>query len=97
VAHRLVSQETMNAMFTVYTPCPPGGCALPSDRGYGYGWFIAGESGQTLIYHLGHIDGYLTYNGFSQPDDVTVVLLSNLETTAVLADSLRLAAMARSD
>jgi CubicO group peptidase (beta-lactamase class C family) len=97
VAHRLVSQETMNAMFTVYTPCPPGGCALPSDRGYGYGWFIAGESGQTLVYHLGHIDGYLTYNGFSQPDDVTVVLLSNLETTAVLADSLRLAAMARSD
>jgi hypothetical protein len=45
---------------------------------------------------LGRIDGFLTYNGFSRPDDITVVLLSNLETTAVLGDSLKLADMARS-
>jgi CubicO group peptidase (beta-lactamase class C family) len=96
VAHQLVSQQTMDAMFTPAIPCPAGGCALPSDRGYGYGWFIAAVSGQTLIYHLGHIDGFLTYNGFSRPDDITVVLLSNLETTAVLGDSLKLAEMARS-
>ena len=96
IAHRLVSQQTMDAMFTPAIPCPAGGCALPSDRGYGYGWFIAAEAGQTLIYHLGRIDGFLTYNGFSRPDDITVVLLSNLETTAVLGDSLKLAEMARS-
>ncbi len=48
-----------------------------------------------MIYHLGRIDGFLTYNGFSRPDDITVVLLSNLETTAVLGDSLKLADMAR--
>lgn len=95
IAHRLVSQQTMAAMFTPAIPCPAGGCALPSDRGYGYGWFIAAEAGQTLIYHLGRIDGFLTYNGFSRPDDITVVLLSNLETTAVLGDSLKLADMAR--
>jgi CubicO group peptidase (beta-lactamase class C family) len=95
-AHRLVSQQTMDAMFTPAIPCPAGGCALPSDRGYGYGWFIAAEAGQTLIYHLGRIDGFLTYNGFSRPDDITVVLLSNLETTAVLGDSLKLTDMARS-
>ena len=96
IAHRLVSQQAMDAMFTPAIPCPAGGCALASDRGYGYGWFIAAVSGQTLIYHLGHIDGFLTYNGFSRPDDITVVLLSNLETTAVLGDSLKLAEMARS-
>jgi CubicO group peptidase (beta-lactamase class C family) len=95
IAHRLVSQQTMAAMFTPAIPCPAGGCALPSDRGYGYGWFIAAEAGQTLIYHLGRIDGFLTYNGFSRPDDITVVLLSNLETTAVLGDSLKLAEIAR--
>jgi CubicO group peptidase (beta-lactamase class C family) len=96
IAHQLVSQQTMDAMFTPAIPCPAGGCALPSDRGYGYGWFIAAEAGQTLTYHLGRIDGFLTYNGFSRPDDITVVLLSNLETTAVLSDSLKLANMARS-
>jgi len=96
VADRLVSQQTMDAMFTPAIPCPSGGCLLPSDRGYGYGWFIAAVSGQTLTYHLGRIDGFLTYNGFSRPDDITVVLLSNLETTAVLGDSLKLADLARS-
>jgi CubicO group peptidase (beta-lactamase class C family) len=96
VAHRLVSQQAMDAMFTPAIPCPNGGCLLPSDRGYGYGWFIAAVAGQTLIYHLGRIDGFLTYNGFSRPDDLTVVLLSNLETTAVLGDSLKLADMVRS-
>jgi CubicO group peptidase (beta-lactamase class C family) len=96
IAHQLVSQQTMDAMFMPAIPCPVGGCALPSDRGYGYGWFIATEAGQTLIYHLGRIDGFLTYNGFSRPDDITVVLLSNLETTAVLGDSTKLAEIARS-
>jgi CubicO group peptidase (beta-lactamase class C family) len=96
IAHRLVSQQTLDAMFAPAIPCPVGGCLLPSDRGYGYGWFIAAEAGQTLIYHVGRIDGFLTYNGFSRPDDITVVLLSNLETTAVLGDSLKLAQMARS-
>jgi CubicO group peptidase (beta-lactamase class C family) len=95
IGHQLVSQQALEAMFTPTIPCPAGGCALPSDRGYGYGWFIATEGEQTLIYHLGHIDGFLTYNGFSRPDDITVVLLSNLETTAVLGDSLKLAEIAR--
>jgi CubicO group peptidase (beta-lactamase class C family) len=91
---RLVSQQTLDAMFTAYVPCPAGGCALASDLGYGYGWFLAKESNRTLIYHLGHIDGFLTYNGFYPQDNVDVVLLSNLETTAVLSISVHLGAMA---
>ncbi len=93
-AHQLVSQPTLAAMFTAYVPCPAGGCALASDLGYGYGWFLARESNRTLIYHLGHIDGFLTYNGFYPQDNVDVVLLSNLETTAVLSISVHLGAMA---
>jgi CubicO group peptidase (beta-lactamase class C family) len=93
---QLVSQQTMDAMFAPAISCPPGGCLLPTHRGYGYGWFIAAVLGQTLNYHLGRIDGFLTYNGFSRPDNITVVLLSNLETTAALGDSLKLAEMARS-
>ncbi len=90
--HQLVSQQTLDAMFTAYIPCPAGGCALASDVGYGYGWFLARESNRMLIYHLGHIDGFLTYNGFYPQDNVDVVLLSNLETTAVLSISVHLGA-----
>jgi len=104
-ARRLVSRQALDAMFAPHVACPPGGCALPSDRGYGYGWFVAGPGAdgapdRTLIYHLGHIDGFLTFNGFypgrddAGSDTISVVVLSNLETTAVLADSVRLGAMA---
>ena len=80
---QLVSQKTIDAMFTPYIPCPQGGCALSSDVGYGYGWFIADESNHRLIYHWGRIDGFRTSNGFYPEDGVIVVLLSNLETTDV--------------
>ncbi|HEY7417011.1 MAG TPA: serine hydrolase domain-containing protein [Ktedonobacteraceae bacterium] len=83
LTHQLVSQQTMDAMFKVYIPCPDGGCALSSDEGYGYGWFIASESNHRLVYHWGRIDGFRTSNGFYPEDHVIVVLLSNLETTDV--------------
>jgi CubicO group peptidase (beta-lactamase class C family) len=83
LTHQLVSQQTMDAMFTPYIPCPAGGCALASDVGYGYGWFIADESNHRLIYHWGRIDGFRSSNGFYPEDGIIVVLLSNLETTDV--------------
>src|SRR5260221_7913339 len=56
--HQLVSQQTLDAMFTAYIPCPAGGCALASDVGYGYGWFLARESNPLRIYHLRPIAGF---------------------------------------
>jgi CubicO group peptidase (beta-lactamase class C family) len=93
VTNRLVSEQTMASMFTVYIPCPDGGCALASDLGYGYGWFIAAVSGQRLIYHLGHIDGFLTFNGFYSSSSVDVIVLSNLDSSPVLSISTRLGSM----
>lgn len=95
--HRLVSQQSLDAMFTVYVPCPAGGCALASDLGYGYGWFIATASHQRLIYHLGHIDGFLTYNGFYPAAGVDVVVLSNMDSSPVLSISTHLGAMVLSE
>jgi CubicO group peptidase (beta-lactamase class C family) len=95
-AHRLVSEQSLDAMFTVHIPCPPpgrGGCLLSTDLGYGYGWFIAAEPQGRLIYHVGHIDGYFAYNGFYAGRDLYVVVLSNLETTDVLKIGRTLAAM----
>jgi len=92
----LISQQAMNAMLTVHIPCPrsgPGGCLLPTDLGYGYGLFIAAEPEGKLIYHVGHIDGFFTYNGFYPHSDLSIVVLSNLETTNVLQIGRTLAAM----
>jgi CubicO group peptidase (beta-lactamase class C family) len=95
--HTLVSQQSLDAMFTVHMPCPPpgspGGCLLRTDKGYGYGWFIAAEPEGKLIYHVGHIDGYFAYNGFYPSRDLDVVVLSNLETTDVLKIGRTLASM----
>jgi CubicO group peptidase (beta-lactamase class C family) len=94
--HTLVSQRALDAMFTLHIPCPPhgpGGCLLHTDLGYGYGWFIAAEPQGKLIYHVGHIDGFFTYNGFYPSSNLVVVVLSNLETTDVLKIGRTLASL----
>jgi CubicO group peptidase (beta-lactamase class C family) len=92
--HALVTQQSLNDMFTVHIPCPPSGprgCLLHSDLGYGYGWFLAAQPQGKLIYHVGRVDGFLAYNGFYPKSDLIVVVLSNLETTNVLGIGLKLA------
>lgn len=91
--HTLVSQQSLDAMFAPHIPCPPHGCALSTDLGYGYAWFIAQEPEGRLIYHLGRIDGYLSFNGFYPARKITVVVLSNLEGTNVLRIATTLAGM----
>ena len=96
LAHKLVSRQALDAMFTPHAACPqhgPGGCLQHQDMGYGYGWFIAAEPQGKLIYHVGHIDGFFTYNGFYPQRNLVVVVLSNLETTNVLKIGLTLASM----
>ena len=84
MTHKLVSQQSLDAMFALHVPCPAssgGGCLQRADIGYGYGWFLAQEPQGRLIYHLGRIDGFLSYNGFYPATNVVVVVLSNLEST----------------
>ena len=92
--HTLVSQQSLDAMFAPHIPCPLHGCALASDLGYGYGWFIAREPRGRLIYHLGRVDGYFSFNGFYPTSNIYIVILSNLEGTNVLKIATTLAAMA---
>jgi CubicO group peptidase (beta-lactamase class C family) len=87
---RLVPQQTLDAMVAPQVSCPAGGCALPSDVGYGYGWFIANQAGKRYIYHWGRIDGFRSSNGFYPEERVDVVVLNNLETTDVFAVSTEL-------
>lgn len=92
-AHRLLSPQSLDEMFTPHIACPSHGCALSSDQGYGYGWFIAQEPEGKLIYHLGRIDGYVTYNGFYPASNLYVIVLSNIEGTDVLKMGTTLAGM----
>jgi Beta-lactamase len=59
----------------------PGGCDLPADVGYGYGWFVAREPSGTLAHHEGRIDGYLSFDAIDLGRGVDVVVLSNSEAT----------------
>jgi CubicO group peptidase (beta-lactamase class C family) len=75
---RLVSQATLNQIFTPYANASP----LFSGSAYGYGWFItqAPIQGHRLLWHDGVIDGYRNYIGRAVDDGVTVIILSNLTT-----------------
>src|SRR5262249_52786070 len=76
----LVPLSALDEMTTPYVPCPAGGCALATDVGYGYGWFLADLDARRYVYHWGRIDGFRSSNGFYRAEGVSVILLSNLET-----------------
>lgn len=96
-ADTLVPRAAMTDMFTAHVRCPPAGsqdgCLLPTDIGYGFGWFVANEPQGRLEYHVGHIDGFFSFNGIYTQRGLDVVVLSNLETTDVLGIGRKLAAM----
>ena len=92
---RLLSREALEPAFTPQIPCPAVGCALATDVGYGYGWFVA-DQGQRYVYHWGRIDGFRSSNGFYPRDRLDVVVLSNLETTDVFGISTELGSRAAS-
>ncbi len=75
----LVSLETLNLAFTPYTASQYAGSS------YGYGWFIAQDAGQKLIWHDGKIPGFRTYNGFYPGNGYALVILSNLATVDEIA------------
>ncbi len=96
LAGKLVSRAALDSMFTLHMPCPPpgrGGCLLSTDKGYGYGWFIGEEPQGKLIYHVGRIDGFVTFNGFYPERHLIVIVLSNWEATNVLGVGLKLGSM----
>ncbi|WP_295697238.1 serine hydrolase domain-containing protein [Lapillicoccus sp.] len=93
----LLPPAAMQQMFAVHIPCPPpaspGGCLLPTDLGYGYGWFVAHEPQGTLEHHVGHIDGYFSFNGIYPASHLHIIVLSNSETTDTLTIARTLAAI----
>lgn len=47
--------------------------------GYAHGWFIGTQSGHQIAVHSGGIHGFSSYLAWFPDDDVTIVVLSNVE------------------
>src|SRR5205085_12303968 len=86
----LVARDGRVLVRNAYSGC----CALSTDVGYGYGWFVAQVSGRPYAYRWGHIDGFVSTNGFDAADGTVVIALSNLETTPTFAMSASLQQLA---
>jgi CubicO group peptidase (beta-lactamase class C family) len=73
-SHILISEESLGAMLTPYA----------TDRAcnvsYGYGLCI-----DSAIYHIGEIEGFRAALGYYPDSDLTVIVLSNQETTDIAA------------
>jgi CubicO group peptidase (beta-lactamase class C family) len=63
------------------TPYKPQTYASSLSIGYGYGWFIATVEGSKnpIIYHAGKTYGFEAYNTFYSQDNITIIVLSNLD------------------
>ncbi len=71
----LVSQQSLDAMFTPYV-------AISTSMGlshYGYGWVIDKEASPPVIWHNGLINGYRAYNGWYPDQKATIIILENLD------------------
>jgi CubicO group peptidase (beta-lactamase class C family) len=82
---RILSEPSRRAMLTVQAPidAPDG---VIRTEGYGYGCFIGRDSGgRRVIYHTGDNAGFVAVNVWLPDDDVRLVVVSNEETTDLLA------------
>jgi CubicO group peptidase (beta-lactamase class C family) len=93
----LIPAALTRQMFTVHVACPPpgspGGCLRAADLGYGYGWFIDSTAQGMLYQHVGHIDGFLSFNGIYPASGEHIIILANSESTNVLAIANALASL----
>ena len=81
---QLVSQESLDLMFTPHAKIAAFGL------GYGYGWFVGQMNQHQAVSHGGGIDGFITEIRRYIDDKVTIIILSNRETTNVpqIADQI---------
>jgi CubicO group peptidase (beta-lactamase class C family) len=82
---RILAGPSRRAMLTVQAPIDPRD-GLIRTEGYGYGCFIGRDSGgRRLIYHTGDNAGFVAVNVWFPEDDVRLVVVSNEETTDLMA------------
>ncbi len=73
-SEQFLSQDSLEKMFTPYY----GGDGSGGE--YGYGWQIGEYEDHRVVEHMGGINGFRTYLGRFIDDQVTIIVLSNIET-----------------
>ena len=76
---QLVSQELLDLMFTPHATMSGAGFS------YGYGWAVGELKDHKLVDHGGGIEGFATEIRRYIDDKVTIIILSNRDTTGVLS------------
>ncbi len=73
-SEQFLSQESLADMFTPYF------AADGSGGDYGYGWQLGDYEGHRKVEHSGGINGFRAYLGRYIDDQVTIIILTNIET-----------------
>ena len=71
---QLVPQELLDLMFTPHVK-------VDKKMSYGYGWIVGELNGHQVASHSGGIEGFVTDISRYPDDDVTIIILSNRDTT----------------
>lgn len=74
---QLVSKDLVNLMFTPHAEMPI------ADLSYGYGWTVGEMNNHQAVSHGGGIEGFATEIRRYIDDKVTIIVLSNRDTTGV--------------
>jgi CubicO group peptidase (beta-lactamase class C family) len=75
---RLVSKDTLNTIFT--TTVSIDSSQWPAGAAYGNGWFISQQSGHNVIWHSGFVYGFVSQINRYPDDQVTIIVLTNVDT-----------------
>jgi CubicO group peptidase (beta-lactamase class C family) len=90
-APAIVRAATLAEMFTPRVPIDP---AAPDKVQYGYGWEVSGPGTDVTYSHDGGIDGFVSHNLIRPRDQLSITVLSNLDTVVVAYIAQNLAAIA---
>ncbi|GAA2114569.1 serine hydrolase domain-containing protein [Actinomadura alba] len=93
-AFTVAPPSTVRQAFTPQAQCPVNGCLNLPSSAYAFGWLVDRLNGHRLRYHPGLIQGYAASNMYLPDDDIVVVVLSNVQDTAVNPIAFHLATLA---
>jgi CubicO group peptidase (beta-lactamase class C family) len=77
--HQLVTQSTLNQILSPQVVAPK------YNAEYGYGWIISETLGHRVVWHDGSLPGFHDYIAHYPDDQLDIIILSNLDTSDVLA------------
>jgi CubicO group peptidase (beta-lactamase class C family) len=93
-AFRVAPPSTVKEAFTPQARCPVNGCLNLPSSAYAFGWLVDRLQGHRVRYHPGLLQGYAASNMYLPDDDIVVVVLSNVQDTAVNVIARHLATLA---